>query len=229
MKAGETNLDLLPAKELLQKHLRHSKPYGIVISGIKLTILPGVFCPKYTNTSEFLADNIKVHPREKVLDMFSGSGYQGIRVAKKAKSVLAIDNSLGAVRCIKKNIKLNKLSQKMKVLKGDLFEPIRKQKFDVIIANPPLLPATPEGVLEATIFDPDLQTTKKFLENAPLFLKNSGRIYLLFSDVSKKVGLGGISFVEKHARNNGLTVKKIAKRSVGYETYYALLIKKRDK
>lgn len=223
------NIDLGPAKKLLAKHYVNGGSYKIQIGDIKLTMLPGVFCPAYTNTSLFLADNIKILPGEEVLDMFSGSGFLGIKAAKMANKVTCIDKFPQAVRCIKNNIKLNKLEGKVKVLLGDLFAPLKNEKYDVIIANPPLLPGQPDSLLETAILDPDLKTNERFINNVSKYLTKSGRIYLLFSDVSKHTDLGGLNFVRRFSRSNDLKLSIIAEKTTEYETYYVLLLEKEVK
>lgn len=223
------NIDLEPAKKLLDKHLQHKENYKIHIEDIELIVFPGVFCPSYTNTTLFLAGNIKVNSGETVLDMFSGSGFLGIKVAKFAKKVVCVDKSSQAVECIKNNVAINGLSEKITPLLGDLFDPLKDEKYDVIIANPPLLPGQPDNLLEAAILDPGLKTTEQFINGVSKYLKVTGRIYLLFSDVSKNTDLGGLNFVSVLSRKNGFTFTIIAEKPMGYETYYVLLLEKETK
>jgi len=224
MKCCYKGLDIGPARKLLDRHGQHTTSYWVEVDGVTVFMLPGVFCPAYTNTSVFLAQHIEPFPGGDVLDVFSGSGFQAIRAAEWAESVMATDVSDVAVNCIAINIELNRLWEKVRVCKGDLFESVAENRFDVIIANPPLLPAIPENQLEAAILDPDLGITRRFLGEVAAHLTQDGRVYLLFSDVSEKVGLGGIDFVRRHALAGGLTTSVVAEKSVGYETYYVLLL-----
>lgn len=223
------NIDLEPARKLLAKYNINKGSYKIQIGNIKLVMLPGVFCPSYTNTSVFLADNIKILPGEEILDMFSGSGFLGVKVAKKASKVICVDKSSQAVKCIKNNIKLNKLEGKVVALLGDLFTPLKNMKFDVIIANPPLLPGQPDSLLEEAILDPHLKTTERFINGASKYLKEKGRIYLLFSDVSKNTDLDGLDFIKRLSKNNDFKLSIVADKPMGYETYYVLLLEKKTK
>jgi len=229
MKTKTQQIDLEPVKILLNKHKMHKSKYMVTINTLRLIVLPEVFCPAYTNTSVFLADTVKVSPNDTVLDMFSGSGYQAINVAKKVKEVVAVDHSPIAVRCITQNIALHKLSSKIHVYQSDLFTSVPKRRFDIIIANPPLLPGIPKSILETAVLDNGLLTTKRFLETAGLYLKSSGKIYLLFSDVCKKVGLGGIDFVKNIANKHNFSMTILAEKPVGYETYSVLLLTRRRK
>ena len=81
----------------------------------------------------------KVKNNEKVLDMFCGVGPFAIPIAKKAGKVTAIDINKNAIGLLKKNIKLNKISN-IDYYCGDS-KKITKSlegKFDRIIMNFPL-------------------------------------------------------------------------------------------
>ncbi|MFH0830275.1 MAG: class I SAM-dependent methyltransferase family protein [Candidatus Aenigmatarchaeota archaeon] len=60
-----------------------------------------------------------IKPNEKIVDMFAGIGYWTLPVAKKAKQVTAIDVNPTALAFLKENLKLNRLSHKVTVLRGD--------------------------------------------------------------------------------------------------------------
>ena len=81
----------------------------------------------------------KVKNNERVLDMFCGVGPFTIPIAKKAGKVTAIDINKNAIQLLKKNIKLNKISN-IDYYCGDS-KKITKSlegKFDRIIMNFPL-------------------------------------------------------------------------------------------
>ncbi len=65
----------------------------------------------------------KVKERETIVDMFAGIGYWSVILAKnKQVKVYAIDINPVAIRYLKKNIELNKLSAKITVLKGNCID-----------------------------------------------------------------------------------------------------------
>ena len=172
-------IDLHPVQRLLDKHRVHKEEYELEIDGIKLRMVPNVFCPAYTNTSRFLTDNLTINEGESVLDMFSGSGFVGICAARIASRVVCVDHSLNAIKCIKNNIKANNLANKVSSVKSDLFKAIKVERFDVVIANPPLLPGKPRTLLETAVFDPGLKTTVKFfrISGKELFLEAANPAY----------------------------------------------------
>ena len=75
----------------------------------------------------------------KVLDMGCGYGVIGIVVATEFPriKVTMVDINRRAVWIARENVKLNKLSN-AKIFWGDFYHPLKNQKFDVIISNPPL-------------------------------------------------------------------------------------------
>jgi release factor glutamine methyltransferase len=65
----------------------------------------GVYEP--SDDSFLLADNIRVKEGERVLDMGTGCGIQGIVAAKTGGVVTSSDTSDAALKCAKKNALLN--------------------------------------------------------------------------------------------------------------------------
>lgn len=74
-----------------------------------------------------------------ILDLCTGSGAIGISIAKNVPKaeVYAVDISDKALAVADKNAK--KLETKVKFIKSDLFDKIRKMKFDIIVSNPPYI------------------------------------------------------------------------------------------
>ncbi|WP_172387259.1 methyltransferase [Streptomyces sp. MNP-20] len=215
MMNSSTAIDLAPARRLVDRHLAHDAPFEVAIDSLNLTIFPGVFCPAYTKTSAFLAKHVHVAPGETVLDVFSGSGYQGLMTAQTAAKVVCVDSSPEAARCAMANAEHQRVSDKVTVLVGDLFDPVT-ERYDVVIANPPLLPGTPANAIEAAIFDPDLTHSKKFLERVGDYLTAQGRAYLIATDAHQDMG---ILDVIEYSEECGLSASAIAHLPLPYETY----------
>jgi len=78
--------------------------------------------------------------KTKILDIFAGSGCIGIAILKNIKNsrVDFVDIDEKAIAQIKINLKLNGISPKRyRVVKSNLFEKIKGEKYDFIFANPP--------------------------------------------------------------------------------------------
>jgi release factor glutamine methyltransferase len=111
---------------------------------MRLVRLPGVFEPH--SDSWMLADQLlheRLQPSSRVLDLCTGSGMLAVLAASRhGCEVTAIDVSRRAVLAARINAKLNGV--KLNALRGDLFEPVAGQRFDLIVSNPPYLPSPGE-------------------------------------------------------------------------------------
>ena len=76
-----------------------------------------------------------------ILDLCTGCGAIGISIAKNVKNakIYAIDISEKALEVAKKNAEALRVKQKVNFIKSDLFEKLKKMKFDIIVSNPPYI------------------------------------------------------------------------------------------
>jgi len=174
------------------------KPIKRQVGRKKFIIYPNVFDPVFQD-SQFLAKKLKfIIPKKSiVLDMGTGSGIQAIFAAEIASKVIAVDINPFAVKCARENIKLNKLDNKITVKKSNLFENIKKEKFDVIIWNPPFYNRKPINILEKACGDTDNKTLIKFIDSAKNFLNKNGFVLLVISD-----SLDYVIFLDVLRKNN---------------------------
>jgi methylase of polypeptide subunit release factors len=208
-----------PARKLVERHRQLTYPYTCEFGVAELEIDEGVFCPTLTNASPFLLKCIDVIPGERVLDAFAGSGAFGVHAALSgAERVVSFDTSSAAVGCTQKNAMRNNVHVMLDARRGTLQETIAQgEMFDLIIANPPLIPGEPVESLEEALFDSNLQATVDFVEALPRILDERGRCYLLTSDVidrdDYKIDLAGL------CQKNGLKLSTIAQLHREYESY----------
>ncbi|HKE74533.1 MAG TPA: methyltransferase [Acidimicrobiales bacterium] len=88
-------------------------------------------------TASLLAD-ITVRPRlGSVLDLGTGCGIQALLAARHADRVVASDLNPRAVGIAAFNAALNGID--VDCVEGDLFEPVRGQRFDLVVSNPPFV------------------------------------------------------------------------------------------
>ncbi|GGT22751.1 HemK2/MTQ2 family protein methyltransferase [Streptomyces chromofuscus] len=104
---------------------------------------PGVYTPQEDTTllAEALAEE-PLPPGSDVLDVGTGTGALALYAARRGMRVTAVDVSWRAVGAARVNAWMSGL--RLRILHGNLFDRVRDRTFDLILANPPYVPA-PEG------------------------------------------------------------------------------------
>jgi methylase of polypeptide subunit release factors len=208
--------DAAPAEQLIQKHQQLNYPYSCTFGPAVLTILDGVFCPTLTHVSQLLLEHVSFQAEECVLDMFAGSGAFGIIAALQGARAVTVDNSPVAVACARENGKRNAVADRVDVREGDLWSGVPDTgPFDVVVANPPLLPGNPSAGLSAAIYDPGSRCTLEFISGLRSHLKSNGRCYLVTSSVLERCGYD----IDRLCADQGLVSLVVGKHDVGYEIY----------
>jgi methylase of polypeptide subunit release factors len=221
--------DSEPAKALVAKHEQLRYPYQCDFGIADLEVDEGVFCPTLTNASPFLFEHVNFKPGERVLDAFAGSGAFGVNAALLgAETVVSFDISAEAIACTRKNAVRNSVASCLEARKGTLGTAITPgETFDLVIANPPLIPGTPTESLETALFDDGLQATTDLIASLPYLLTKDGRCYLLTSDV---IDREGYKFdIAKLCRQNGLKISTAAQLHREYESYRVHKIERRGR
>ncbi len=114
-----------------------------IIRGIPIELItePGVFSPKRIDPgTRLLIENLDIPEKGTALDMGCGYGVIGIILAKinPALKVYLVDINKRAIELAKINAKINKVQDRVIVLQGNLYEPVRDKKFNLIASNPPI-------------------------------------------------------------------------------------------
>lgn len=209
-------IDSKPAQRLIEKHKQLEYPYQCTFGGADLIIEEGVFCPTLTNASSLLLKAIDFLPNEKVLDVFAGSGAFGIIAAMHGSEVVTVDTFDKAVYNTVKNAARNDVSEKVDARHGTMAECLASaEKFDLIVANPPLLPGEPEDRLAAAIFDPGLAATVAFINLLPQHLAEAGRAYLITASALLRFGYD----IDAICEENNLDNQRVAYLDLAHETY----------
>ena len=183
----------------------------------------GIYEP--AEDSFLLSDSVKeylessANKQIRILDMGTGSGIQA-KICKNLgfKNILAVDINQQAVKELKK--------QKIKAIYSNLFSKInKKDKFDLIIFNPPYLPedkAEPkDSRVETTAGKQGYELIIQFLKQAKSNLKKNGRILLLFSSLSKP------DVIKKQTKALGYSLKQVNKKKLFFEELYVYKIKRK--
>lgn len=131
-----------------------------------------------------------------VLDFGTGSGCIAVAVAAKspAARVVALDVSAGALELAKLNAQRNGVGDRVQFICGDgLAALATDSRFDLILSNPPYIPAGEIETLQPEVrdFDPrgaldggvdGLDFYRRLAAEAAVFLKSGGKIMLEFGD-----------------------------------------------
>ena len=135
-----------------------------------------------------LADVLREHaPGADVLDLCTGSGILAVSAGRAgARSVTAVDVSRRAVLTARLNGLLNGV--RVRTRRGDLLDAVPGEDFDVIVANPPYLPAVsddPRGLERATEAGPDgRRFVDRLIEQAPDHLRPGGVLLVVHSSIN---------------------------------------------
>jgi methylase of polypeptide subunit release factors len=94
--------------------------------------------------SEMLASVVSVAEGSRVLDLCSGTGVQGLKLAPAAREVVAVDVGGRAVALARCNALLNGVHN-FTARRGDLYAPVASERFDAIVINPPFVSSPHRG------------------------------------------------------------------------------------
>ena len=185
--------------------------------GIRIIVLPGVFDGVRLRTGVFLAEMIDgdaCPPGARVLDLGTGSGLAAIFAARLGARVIATDINPEAARCAQLNALVHHLEGRIETRVGDLFEPIRGERFDLVLFNPPYFHGEPRDLPDRAWRSPD--AFERFLTELPAYLAPGGRALIVLStdgdlaDALSAAGhLAARPMRERDLRNEVLTVYEL--------------------
>jgi methylase of polypeptide subunit release factors len=222
----EQPYDPEPARALIARHEALEYPYKCTLNQMELEIDKGVFCPTLTNVTPFMLTGLhyRLWQQPRVLDGFTGSGALAIYAALFGCQVVGFDKSNAAVNCARKNALLNGVSDLVDIREGTVTETMTSDDvFDLILANPPLIPGDPKDPLESALFDTGLQATTEFIATLPGLLAKQGTCLLVTSDVIERKGYE--VNIAKICRDNKLDMQITAELHRPYESYRLHTIK----
>jgi methylase of polypeptide subunit release factors len=81
-----------------------------------------------------------------------------------------------------------------------------EKKADLIVCNPPWVPAKANTPIERSIYDPKSQMLKGFLTGAKARLNANGEAWLIMSNLAELIGLRSPDDLPHWIRQAGLTV-----------------------
>ncbi|MFB7395202.1 HemK2/MTQ2 family protein methyltransferase [Streptomyces sp. NPDC056191] len=151
-----------------------------------LIVLPGVYRPQAdTRLLAAALGDEELGPRTEVLEIGTGTGALALHAARRGARVTAVDISWPAVVTARLNALRRRLP--LRVLHGDFAARTARLRFDLVIANPPYVPAPlirlpshgPERAWDA---GPDGRTVvDRICSAAPALLRPGGALLIVQS------------------------------------------------
>ena len=136
-----------------------------------------------------LAKNLEIKEGQSVLEIGTGSGLVSMYASLLTDDVTATDINYNALELAEKNFKLNNINT-VKLEFGDLFEPVKDKKFDVILFNTPYLPTDSDDIINDDLnyaFDGGLDGRKvidRFINEVSNHLNDKGIVQIIQSSLS---------------------------------------------
>jgi len=120
-------------------------------------------------------------------DLGTGTGVLAAVLAHRGiNRVVATDISPRALACARDNVRRLALTDRIEVSGPGLFP---EGRADLIVCNPPWLPARPTSPIEQGVYDPDSTMLHSFLAGLPAHLRPGGEGWLILSDLAEHLGL----------------------------------------
>lgn len=167
-----------------------------------------------------LLDAIELESADSFLEVGCGAGLISMAAAEVAKSVVATDISLNAVRNTIRNMKLNSVDERSCVIQSDLLGALAHDaRYSAIAFNPPYLPEDDSVTEMDHAFvggSSGVELTERFILQAIPHLERNGRIYIVVSS------LADIERISDFMESKGLQVKVIAEETLFFESIRVL-------
>ena len=170
------------------QHITHSQEF------MKMTfyVNEDVLIPR-PDTEILVEEVIKIAKRinaKKILDLCTGSGAIAVSLAKYIENsqITAVDISSKAISVAKLNAKNNDVENQITFVESDLFKELPKEKYDIIVSNPPYIKKEIIKSLDKEVQNEPkialdggydgLDFYRKIINNADEFLKFTGYVCL---------------------------------------------------
>lgn len=159
--------------------------------GLDFTVTEGVLIPR--PETELLVETIMdMLPEDaKIIDLCTGSGIIAVSLARYLFDVTVYATDISGIACdiAEKNAERLGVKHRVKVLRGNLFEPLPKDiKADAIVSNPPYIKSGDiESLMPELSYEPrealdggesGIEFYNRIIEDAVYYLKNNGILAL---------------------------------------------------
>nr|WP_326759944.1 class I SAM-dependent methyltransferase [Streptomyces phaeochromogenes] len=155
--------------------------------GVRVHPHYGVFSPVRGEYVDLVAQApLPANPRT-AFDLGTGTGVLAAVLARRGLShVVATDISSRALACARENAGRLGLADRVEVGGPALYP---EGRADLVVCNPPWLPARPTSTVEQGVYDPDGTMLHGFLHGLADHLRPGGEGWLVLSDLAEHLGL----------------------------------------
>jgi len=186
--------------------------------GLPFIVTPDVLIPR-PETEHLVEKAIELarnFDAPQIVDVGTGSGAIAIALANNLPHarMTAIDFSEAALKIARRNAERNGCAERLSFLRGDLFEPVRGERFDIVVSNPPYVPEGDRETLAVEVREHEpalalfagadgLDVIRQLIPEAFAALSRGGYFLMEFgygqwaavSELLAKGGFAGIEFV----------------------------------
>jgi len=158
------------------------------VEGRPILVSPDVLNPVVFRSGEWFARSLtRLLPGGpgRLLDMGTGSGVCAVFAAQFGYEVVAVDINPEAVRFARINSLLNRVE--INVRQGDLFEPVRGERFEFVLFNPPFFRGEPRNPFDMAWRGTDV--LERFASGLREVLSDGGRGFVLLSSDGDAAGM----------------------------------------
>ncbi len=157
------------------------------LGGQKIHAYYGVFSPVRGEYLDLVASAPLPPGTQTAFDIGTGTGVISAVLAHRGiQKIVATDMDERAIQCANRNVKDLGFEKQITVLKTNLFP---EGQADLVVCNPPWLPAKPTSAIERAVYDEDSGMVKGFLNGVGTHLKENGEGWLIISDLAEHLGL----------------------------------------
>jgi tRNA1(Val) A37 N6-methylase TrmN6 len=163
----------------------------------------GVFSPVRGEYIDLVA-TIPINDHTLAFEIGVGTGVLSALLVKRGvERVVATDCDSRALTCAQENIERLGVTEKVELVKADLF-PVGLAP--LIVCNPPWVPARPTSPIERAVYDENSSMLRGFLSGLREHLTPAGEGWLILSDLAEHLGLRSRESLLQWIDDGGLQV-----------------------
>ncbi len=201
-------LSLRQLQALIAAHEWRKK--GVLIPALNAHIHPhyGVFSPIRGEYLELLMQAELPPNCTTAWDIGTGTGVIAAILAKRSiPNITATDTDERALHCARENIERLGYTRQIQIQQANLFPDAPdtpNARADLIVCNPPWLPAKASSPVEHAVFDAGGAMLKGFLSGVAQHLSERGQAWLIMSDLAEHLGLRQLDEIPQLITQHGL-------------------------